>query len=486
MRPGKHPLPVLLLLRPGKPEAGVDTCQRLLGKAGRRHRRAAGLHHLDKSGIAETGIGRPRRALAEEASLDVTETRAAAAAATIDSDEERREHPENPVDRRSDIIMPLQSQMEKGGSRSPAACPLPRLIFRMVWRHSSVDNLPCPRSVRSCPKGERYDTNLISLWGGCLSQMNTTETHQPRSVGLDAMADEGILGAFLEGQERAVAAVRDATRRPRQATRAIVARIGEDGRLIYVGAGSSGLIAALDGMELAGTFGWPEARTAFLLAGGYTIAPGLAGSVEDDAERGRAEMVLLKPKRSDAVIAVAASGSTPFTVAATVAASEAGALTVGLASNASSPLSQGRRRPGLSRYGRRDHRRLDPHGRRHRAEGSARSPVQPGDDPARPFMTASWSISGPTTPSFADAPCRRWSRSRAARSPRRQTPSTAPAAGSRKRRWCSAALHRPRPSGACRGRRQPPHRIRAAQLRRRETASGMPAGCRSTGKTKGE
>jgi N-acetylmuramic acid 6-phosphate etherase len=170
------------------------------------------------------------------------------------------------------------------------------------------------------------------------SQMDTTETRNPRSVGLDAMADEGILGAFLESQERAVAAVRDARDALAQATRAIVARIGEDGRLIYVGAGSSGLIAALDGMELAGTFGWPEARTAFLLAGGYTIAPGMAGSVEDDAERGRAEMVLLKPKRSDAVIAVAASGSTPFTIAATVAASEAGALTVGLASNASSLL----------------------------------------------------------------------------------------------------------------------------------------------------
>ena len=51
-------------------------------------------------------------------------------------------------------------------------------------------------------------------------------------------------------------------------------------------------------MELAGTFGWPDERTVFLLAGGYTIAPGMPGGVEDDAERGRAEMVLLEPKRS--------------------------------------------------------------------------------------------------------------------------------------------------------------------------------------------
>src|SRR5258708_39456840 len=132
------------------------------------------------------------------------------------------------------------------------------------------------------------------------SRMDTSETRNPRSVGLDAMADEGILGAFLESQERGVAAVRDAGAALAQATRAIVARIGEDGRLIYVGAGSSGLIAALDGMELAGTFGWPEARTAFLLAGGYTIAPGMAGGRADHSQRGRAEGVPLPPQPAHA------------------------------------------------------------------------------------------------------------------------------------------------------------------------------------------
>jgi N-acetylmuramic acid 6-phosphate etherase len=168
--------------------------------------------------------------------------------------------------------------------------------------------------------------------------MEATETRNPRSIGLDAMADDAILGILLDGQERAVAAVSEARAALIEAAGAIVGRVGERGRLIYVGAGSSGRIAALDGMELGATFGWPEERTVFLLAGGYTMAPGMAGSFEDDAERARAEMVLLKPAVADVVIAVAASGSTPFTVAATVAASEAGALTVGLASNAASPL----------------------------------------------------------------------------------------------------------------------------------------------------
>src|SRR3954470_12035772 len=111
--------------------------------------------------------------------------------------------------------------------------------------------------------------------------MDTTETRNPHSIGLDAMTDEAILGAFVEGQERAVAAVKAACAALAKAAAAIVARIGGDGRLIYVGAGSCGLIAALDGMELAGTFGWPEERTVFLLAGGYTIRPGMPGGVED-------------------------------------------------------------------------------------------------------------------------------------------------------------------------------------------------------------
>jgi len=168
--------------------------------------------------------------------------------------------------------------------------------------------------------------------------MEATETRNPRSIGLDAKADDAILDILIEGQERAIAAVKDASAALAKAAQAIVARLGEHGRLLYVGAGSSGLIAALDGMELGATFGWSEQRTVFLLADGYEIAPGMAGASEDDAERARAEMVLLKPTVSDAVIAVAASGSTPFTVAATVAASEAGALTIGLASNATSLL----------------------------------------------------------------------------------------------------------------------------------------------------
>jgi N-acetylmuramic acid 6-phosphate etherase len=168
--------------------------------------------------------------------------------------------------------------------------------------------------------------------------MAATETISARYRGLDTWPDEAILDAFSEGQEKAVAAVRAAHPAIAAAARAIAAQSGERGRLIYVGAGSSGLIAALDGIELGGTFGWPDDRVVFLLANGTTLTPGLAGGPEDDATSGRSAMMALLPNRDDTVIAVAASGTTPFTLAAVEAARGAGALTVGIANNRGAPL----------------------------------------------------------------------------------------------------------------------------------------------------
>ena len=168
--------------------------------------------------------------------------------------------------------------------------------------------------------------------------MATTETISARYEGLDGWPDEAILAAFSDGQERAIAAVRGAHASIAAAARAIAGRSGERGRLIYVGAGSSGVIAALDGIELGGTFGWPDERVVFVLANGTMLEPGLAGGPEDDVARARAEVTARKPNATDSVIAVAASGATPFTLAATDAARAAGALTVGIANNRTAPL----------------------------------------------------------------------------------------------------------------------------------------------------
>ena len=128
--------------------------------------------------------------------------------------------------------------------------------------------------------------------------MATTETISPNFSGLDTWPDEAILAAFSDGQEKAIAAVRGAHPSIAEAARAIAKRSGDSGRLIYVGAGSSGVIAALDGIELGGTFGWPDDRVAFVLANGPMLEPGLAGAPEDDVTRARAAVAALKPTSS--------------------------------------------------------------------------------------------------------------------------------------------------------------------------------------------
>ena len=167
-----------------------------------------------------------------------------------------------------------------------------------------------------------------------------TETISPRYRGLDVWKDEDVLEAMWEGQARAIAAVRRALPSIGWAARSTAERLGATGRIIYAGAGTSGRLAALDGAELAPTFGWPENRTRFLLAQGPVLTAAASSANEDDAPRGRAEMLALDPKREDAVIAVAASGTTPYTRAAALAASEKGALVIAIANNADAPLFQ--------------------------------------------------------------------------------------------------------------------------------------------------
>jgi N-acetylmuramic acid 6-phosphate etherase len=168
--------------------------------------------------------------------------------------------------------------------------------------------------------------------------MATTEAISARYRGIDNWPGEAILAAFSDGQENAVRAVRSAHSAIVAAAEAIADRSGPSGCIVYAGAGSSGLIAALDGMELGGTFGWPDDRVALVLANGPMLKPGIAGGAEDDPSAARAEIARLKLRHEDSVIAVAASGATPFTVAAAEAARAAGALTIGVANNAGSPL----------------------------------------------------------------------------------------------------------------------------------------------------
>lgn len=165
-----------------------------------------------------------------------------------------------------------------------------------------------------------------------------TERPSPRYASIDAWEPSDILDAMIEGQFSAVAAVRAARPAIERAALAIEARLRERGRLVYAGAGTSGRLAVQDGAELMPTFSWPRERLLLLIAGGHEAMMRAVEGAEDEVGHA-AEMVrehAIGP--DDVLIAVAASGTTPFTLACLRDARRRGALTVGIANNQGTPL----------------------------------------------------------------------------------------------------------------------------------------------------
>ena len=166
----------------------------------------------------------------------------------------------------------------------------------------------------------------------------STEAIDPRYVDIDQWPTALAVEAMLEGQMAAIAAIGSQTMAIAQAAEAAAARLGSQGRLVYVGAGTSGRVAVQDGVELYPTYNWPEDRLLFLMAGGLDALTQAAEGAEDDSDAARAAVAASHIGPHDVVIGVAASGRTPFTCAAIAAAHEAGALTVGVANNGATLL----------------------------------------------------------------------------------------------------------------------------------------------------
>jgi len=116
----------------------------------------------------------------------------------------------------------------------------------------------------------------------------------------------------------------------------VAAAVRRGGRLIYVGAGTSGRIAALDAVECQPTFNTD--RVHFIIAGGAKALASASEVSEDDTHAGRKEMSRRKPTKKDVVLAIASSGRTPFTVAALTEARRRSAHTIALTCNPNSPL----------------------------------------------------------------------------------------------------------------------------------------------------
>lgn len=165
-----------------------------------------------------------------------------------------------------------------------------------------------------------------------------TEAVNPRTRGLDQMSIPALLRA-LQREDAAVApAVRRALPQIAAALEAILPRFQAGGRLIYIGAGTSGRLGVLDAAECPPTFGIPPARVRAVIAGGRAALVRSAEGAEDQPAAARADLLRLRLTPCDSVIGIAASGRTPYTVAALQFARRQGALTVALAAVANSPL----------------------------------------------------------------------------------------------------------------------------------------------------
>ena len=153
-----------------------------------------------------------------------------------------------------------------------------------------------------------------------------TELIEAQYVGIDTWSDGRTLDSLLAGQERAIAAVRRAVPGISQAATAVATRVKAGGKLYYAGAGTSIRVGVQDGSELSATYGIDEAQLGYFIAGGKSAIFDSMADKEDSNEDGRAAAQICTSK--DALVAIAASGRTPYTIAAATEAKARGCLVI--------------------------------------------------------------------------------------------------------------------------------------------------------------
>jgi N-acetylmuramic acid 6-phosphate etherase len=167
-----------------------------------------------------------------------------------------------------------------------------------------------------------------------------TESRNPRSEAIDTLSAREIV-KLMNDQDAGVAeAVRAESAAIAQAIEWTAHRFRQGGRLIYVGAGTSGRLGVLDASECPPTFGTPPEMVVGLIAGGPTALTRAVEGAEDDPERGAADLATLGLTSRDLVVGIASSGRTPYVLGAVREAHARGAATVGISCNRPSLLGQ--------------------------------------------------------------------------------------------------------------------------------------------------
>ena len=167
-----------------------------------------------------------------------------------------------------------------------------------------------------------------------------TEQRLAASKKLDRMTALEIVRSMNREDRRVAAAVGRELPGISRAVDAIVAAMRAGGRLIYVGAGSSGRMAVLDAAECPPTFGTSRGQMVALIAGGRRAVTGAVEGAEDSAANGARDLRRLKLGRADVVVGIAASGTTPYVLGAMKYARGRGAMTIAVMANRDMPLAR--------------------------------------------------------------------------------------------------------------------------------------------------
>lgn len=165
-----------------------------------------------------------------------------------------------------------------------------------------------------------------------------TEAKHPQAQGLDERSPAEVLKILAAGQTAAAGAVDSAIDDIAEAATLAAGALRAGGRLVYVGAGSSGLMAMADALELPGTYGIPRDRIVILLAGGAASLEDLAGGYEDDTALAVSDAEAARIGKGDCVICVTASGSTPYAIAIADHAQSHDARVIAIANNPGAPI----------------------------------------------------------------------------------------------------------------------------------------------------
>jgi N-acetylmuramic acid 6-phosphate etherase len=166
-----------------------------------------------------------------------------------------------------------------------------------------------------------------------------TEAARPDGLDLGATSTPLLVGMMADDMADVQAALRGASEAIARAIDRIVERMRARGRLIYLGAGTSGRLALMDAAECVPTFAADPGQVLALLAGGAEAAGSAVEEAEDNPLEAPRRLAELKLSPLDAVVGLSASGGTPFVLGGVAKATEVGALTVGISCNAGSALS---------------------------------------------------------------------------------------------------------------------------------------------------